>query len=682
MEKKLKQIKRLTNITRKDRSADPAGISRELDELESNLELRDQEIDERLTVEVQALNNRDDVLEDRLCTLNDKKADREELETIVLTPGPKGEDGKDGAPGINGKDGRDGLDGRDGINGKDGIDGLDGKDGSPDTPKDIKTKLESLKGKDRLKKDAIQGLDEIEQQIQIIGARPSVFPGNSGLESVNGYQGVPRLNFTGATVTRTGNVVNVAVNSTTPDLSSYLKLDQTTQQHVINNAPYFDQGIIAGDSILDTTGLHGCGMGCDLNIENIDGTLKLTADYLIIDGSAGEGTTILGYLESPVFTSTATTGTAPLGISSTTLVTNLNADLWDGYQFSDYLDQAVKTTSSPSFTGVTLTSGILTGKSSESIEIGVTDDMIDFKGGAGSTNQTIRFDLDGTEGPEITAPLSTYKTVILRDNLKIYGDNLMANGEIVVIDSNFDLSSGTNKTCLQAYADSGTYGNKAMYGLSFNCRLSDSSGGRVQSTGAVGFGGLIYVSGSNQITGSLTGGTTDVQINSSASVSNLFSSMFRPIYVYNNMTPTVTSATGLRIQAGRIQDATITSYGRGVWIEAWTKNNGSIPTLTSIHLDKQTIATTNWQIYSVGGNLYFGAGNIATDTTTGLSLGNATNQKISFYGVTPIVQPTTSIAEAAFTENAGGTAVNVDSTFGGYTIQQVVKALQNLGALA
>jgi hypothetical protein len=33
----------------------------------------------------------------------------------------------------------------------------------------------------------------------------------------------------------------------------------------------------------------------------------------------------------------------------------LDADLWDGYQFADYLNQAVKTTSSPSFSGLTVT---------------------------------------------------------------------------------------------------------------------------------------------------------------------------------------------------------------------------------------------------------------------------------------------------------------------------------------
>lgn len=53
-------------------------------------------------------------------------------------------------------------------------------------------------------------------------------------------------------------------------------------------------------------------------------------------------------------------GTAPFIVTSTTLVTNLNADRWDGYQFSDYFDQAVKQASSPTFVGLTL-SGTVTG---------------------------------------------------------------------------------------------------------------------------------------------------------------------------------------------------------------------------------------------------------------------------------------------------------------------------------
>jgi hypothetical protein len=75
-------------------------------------------------------------------------------------------------------------------------------------------------------------------------------------------------------------------------------------------------------------------------------------------------------------------------------------------------------------------------------------------------------------------------------------------------------------------------------------------------------------------------------------------------------------------------------------------------------------------------------GDVVLGTTTGTKIGTATNQKIGFYNATPVVRPTTGVAEAAFVENSGGTAVNVDSTFGGYTIQQVVEALQTLGLLA
>jgi hypothetical protein len=45
--------------------------------------------------------------------------------------------------------------------------------------------------------------------------------------------------------------------------------------------------------------------------------------------------------------------------ASSTVVANLNADLWDGYQFASYLDQAVKQASSPTFAGGFLTNNLL-----------------------------------------------------------------------------------------------------------------------------------------------------------------------------------------------------------------------------------------------------------------------------------------------------------------------------------
>ncbi len=72
---------------------------------------------------------------------------------------------------------------------------------------------------------------------------------------------------------------------------------------------------------------------------------------------------------------------------------------------------------------------------------------------------------------------------------------------------------------------------------------------------------------------------------------------------------------------------------------------------------------------------------IVVGSTSGTKIGTATTQRIGFYNATPIARPGAGVAEAAFVAGTG-TAVNDNSTFGGYTLQQVVQALQNLGLLA
>ena len=69
------------------------------------------------------------------------------------------------------------------------------------------------------------------------------------------------------------------------------------------------------------------------------------------------------------------------------------------------------------------------------------------------------------------------------------------------------------------------------------------------------------------------------------------------------------------------------------------------------------------------------------DTTTGIKIGTATNQLFAFWNATPIVQPTTAVAAAVVVSGAGGN-VKHDDTFDGYTVEQVVRALRNLGILA
>ncbi|MFZ9272090.1 MAG: hypothetical protein ACO24B_01600 [Ilumatobacteraceae bacterium] len=70
----------------------------------------------------------------------------------------------------------------------------------------------------------------------------------------------------------------------------------------------------------------------------------------------------------------------------------------------------------------------------------------------------------------------------------------------------------------------------------------------------------------------------------------------------------------------------------------------------------------------------------STGTTRGIQI-ESSGGRLGFYGTTPISRPTTGSASATFTANTG-TAVNDASTFDGYTLKQIVKALRDFGLLA
>lgn len=65
------------------------------------------------------------------------------------------------------RDGIDGKDGLNGLNGVNGIDGKDGKNGSPDTPIEIKTKLETLVKDERLDISAVKGAEKFTTQVNL-----------------------------------------------------------------------------------------------------------------------------------------------------------------------------------------------------------------------------------------------------------------------------------------------------------------------------------------------------------------------------------------------------------------------------------------------------------------------------------------------------------------------------------
>ena len=92
-------------------------------------------------------------------------------------------------------------------------------------------------------------------------------------------------------------------------------------------------------------------------------------------------------------------------------------------------------------------------------------------------------------------------------------------------------------------------------------------------------------------------------------------------------------------------------------------------------------ATTVLQITNATTVTVSNAVNFVFNATTGTKLGTATTQKLGFWNTTPIVQPTTAVAAATVASPGGGVTIKTDDTFDGYTLQQVVKALRNIGLL-
>lgn len=89
-----------------------------------------------------------------------------------------------------------------------------------------------------------------------------------------------------------------------------------------------------------------------------------------------------------------------------------------------------------------------------------------------------------------------------------------------------------------------------------------------------------------------------------------------------------------------------------------------------------TVAT-----FASGSLTYKDGYNEVYGTSTGQKHATAANQKQAWWNATPIVQPTTSVASATFADS-GATVVHTASTFDGYTLSQIVKALRNTGLLA
>jgi hypothetical protein len=243
-----------------------------------------------------------------------------------------------------------------------------------------------------------------------------------------------------------------------------------------------------------------------------------------------------------------------------------------------------------------------------------------------------------------------------------------------------DISVGTNRFGIRSSVSSGTNRwNLYMQGTADNYLAGKLLiGTTTVSTFALDVNGTARVSGVSMLLTGSNGGGNDVK----SSVVNTNGAGSANIACFNNTSNFIDSGIYGTTVSGTFANV---SYANQAKIQTSATNfilsttGGDKPIIFAVNATSTTGEVARFNSTS----LTFSDGiNIILNATTGTKIGTATSQKLSLWNATPIVQPTTAIAEAAFVENLGGSIVNVDSTFDGYTMQQVVKALRNMGALA
>jgi len=214
--------------------------------------------------------------------------------------GERGDKGEKGDKGDKGDRGEKGDQGEKGTTGEKGKDGINGKDGSPDTAKEIKSKLETLKGENRLDASAIKGVPtakEIVKEVQRLTPK-ELFKGGLTQKEIEDFRkGGYKGGGGGSPLTTKGDLYTYSTKDDrlpvgtngqllSADSSEPTGLKWTDHNTRLTSAEYADQGTT-------TTVLHGNAAG-NLSFSAVSLTNDITGVLSIANGGTGASSFTLG----------------------------------------------------------------------------------------------------------------------------------------------------------------------------------------------------------------------------------------------------------------------------------------------------------------------------------------------------------------------------------------------------